>query len=88
MDRLPREIVLHILHNVDPQTLCAVGSTCRHLHELTMCDCLWAQHCHQYGVHEFNPNADHGFRSYRAIYSRLLHQYGWMLGIWQGETRH
>jgi hypothetical protein len=86
MDSLPREIILHILHYTDPEALCALGSTCKRLYETSICDSIWARHCHKYGVYEYNPNADDARPvNYRQIYIRLLHRYGWILGIWQGE---
>lgn len=86
MDLLPREIVQYIFSYAEPKSICFVGSTCRRLHELSLYDSIWAQHCHQFGVYEYNADSEAGPpNSYRDIYIRLLRKYGWMLGIWQGE---
>ncbi|KAG2187914.1 hypothetical protein INT44_000664 [Umbelopsis vinacea] len=89
MDLLPREIIQYIFSYADPKSICFVGSTCRRLHELSLYDSIWAQHCHHYGVYKYDAESDAGApKSYRDIYIRLLHKYGWMLGIWQGDQTY
>jgi F-box-like len=88
MDLLPREITQYIFSYADPKSICFLGSTCRRLHELSLYDSTWAQHCHQFGVYEYNAEPEAGApNSYRDIYIQFLYKYGWMLGIWQGELK-
>ncbi|KAI0766344.1 hypothetical protein BD413DRAFT_481183 [Trametes elegans] len=79
---LPDDVLLDIFTLLPSRDLIHLLSSCRALHELTGDEASWRFLSSQYGLRDIQY---FGGRSWFTIYTRLLHTYGPMLGMWAGD---
>ncbi|KAI0682830.1 hypothetical protein BC835DRAFT_1398208 [Cytidiella melzeri] len=57
-------------------------ATCKRMHLFMPEEAVWRHFCASYGVH--NP-ADLGGTTFFQVYSKILHTYGPLMGLWAGD---
>lgn len=82
---LPFDVLLDIFHLLRSRDLISLLCCCRHLHALVEEDSIWRNLSAAYGLRDVAP---FGGRSWFTIYTRLLHPYGPMLGLWAGDRAY
>ncbi|KAH9848838.1 hypothetical protein C2E23DRAFT_870950 [Lenzites betulinus] len=79
---LPYDILVDILLLLQAPDLVSLLCSCRAFHALVNDQSTWRSLSIRYGL----QNIEHfGGRSWYTIYTRLLHTYGPMLGLWAGD---
>lgn len=76
----PTEILIYILSELDGKDLSSVSQTCRHLNSVCKVDSLWEPLCKPLETHA-------PFASWHDLYVATLHKWGWLAGIWCGDSR-
>src|SRR5436305_3756833 len=79
---IPTEIWIHILSFLSPEDLSSLHQTCQLFRSLCQLDSLWRPYCPP-RVSSYGP-----FDSWRDLYTSLIHEWGWLEGIWCGDQRH
>ncbi|XP_070575363.1 F-box only protein 31-like [Ptychodera flava] len=80
---LPPELLTYVLSFLHGTDLPSVSLVCKRFKEAVDVEWVWQKRCKQeYGVDSLkgwkNP-------SYRTVYTKILHHYGFIFGIWQPE---
>ncbi|KAF2354625.1 F-box domain [Trinorchestia longiramus] len=77
---LPPEVLRHILMFCDCPELIKLSSTCHQLYEVVQDDAIWRNLAKtEYHVMELTGGV---LNTYKKLYQRLLHPYGWMIGLY------
>ena len=79
---LPYDILLVLFDLLPSHDLVHFLSTCRCLYSLSKQESIWRYLSLSYGLHDITY---FGGRSWYIVYTRLLHTYGPMLGLWVGD---
>ncbi|KAH9950330.1 hypothetical protein B0H21DRAFT_568094 [Amylocystis lapponica] len=79
---LPYDVMLEIFTFLASNDIFHLLTTCHALYPLNHDEPIWRMLSARYGVHN---NAIFGSRSFRTIYTRLLHTYGPLLGLWAND---
>ncbi|KAI9069074.1 hypothetical protein FKP32DRAFT_1560422 [Trametes sanguinea] len=82
IERLPFDVLLQIFDNIPAEDLVHLLCTCRALYSLAGDETVWRSLSSRYGLHD---NTHFDGRTWYIIYTRLLHTYGPMLGLWAGD---
>jgi hypothetical protein len=83
---LPIEILLKILDFSDAHDIVSLFSTCRSLYTISLDnDAVWRDLCARYRVYSL-ANLPLSYQSHRALYTRLLHAHGPLLGLWASDA--
>ncbi|EJU06488.1 hypothetical protein DACRYDRAFT_103434 [Dacryopinax primogenitus] len=79
---LPFDCLQHILTYLSAVEIISTLSTCRTLARWRAEESIWRRLCLMYGLSDVShiPN-----KSYYVAYTRLLHQYGDLLGLWASD---
>lgn len=79
--RLPPELLAHILSFLSGKDIANASRVCRAFHTASQIESVWQKRClREYAVSL--PPAVREF-SYRQLYTKLLHKYGYLIGLWQ-----
>lgn len=79
---LSYDAIFEMCQFMDANDIICLLSTCRALRAHYFEDSLWSQLCKRFGV--LNTTS-FGGRSFRVIYTALLHVYGPLIGLWAGN---
>ncbi|KAI0672662.1 hypothetical protein C8Q78DRAFT_969733 [Trametes maxima] len=79
---LPYDVLLDIFTHLSSHDLVHLLCTCRTLYNLVGDEGTWRSLSAPYGLRDISY---FGGRSWYTIYTRLLHTYGPMMGIWAGD---
>ncbi|KAL7283816.1 hypothetical protein ACG7TL_003256 [Trametes sanguinea] len=82
IEHLPFDVLLHIIDNITAEDLVHLLCTCRTLYALVGDETVWRSLAGRYGLHD---NTRFDGRPWYIIYTRLVHTYGPMLGLWAGD---
>ncbi|CDO75229.1 hypothetical protein BN946_scf184895.g9 [Trametes cinnabarina] len=82
LEYLPFDVLLQLFDNMPARDVVHVLCTCRAFYSLASDDAMWRSLSSRYGLHD---NTYFGGRSWYIVYTRLLHTYGPMLGLWAGD---
>lgn len=80
---LPNELVCTICTYLPAVDVVRFLSTCKTLHAFMAEETIWRHFCATYDVHD--PTELNG-RTFFEVYSRLLHAYGPLIGLWASDT--
>ena len=79
---LPFDILFDIFLLLPSRDLVNLLCCCRNLYALVNQESIWRNFSALYGLHDITH---FGGRSWFTVYTRLLHPYGPMLGLWAGD---
>ncbi|TCD65930.1 hypothetical protein EIP91_001998 [Steccherinum ochraceum] len=80
---IPFELVLQILSFLACDDILSFFATCRSYRQLMSNESVWHELCGRFGVHDLAPFRLHDpNRTFKTVYTELLHAYGPLLGIW------
>ncbi|KAI0351534.1 hypothetical protein OH77DRAFT_1498495 [Trametes cingulata] len=79
---LPYDVLLDVFSLLPSRDLVNLLCSCRTLYALVADESTWCSLSRQYGLRDVTH---FGGRSWYTIYTRLLHTYGPMLGLWAGD---
>ncbi|PCH41169.1 hypothetical protein WOLCODRAFT_118365, partial [Wolfiporia cocos MD-104 SS10] len=82
ISQLPYDIIFRILTRLRAADIVRLLSSCRDLHSLMSDERIWRSLCAQYGIRDATFN---GHRSFYSVYAKLLHPYGYLIGLWAGD---
>lgn len=82
---LPVELLLVLFNLLQPRDVAHVLATCRALRAHALTDSVWRDLAARYGVHDI-AHVPEPYHSFRAVYTRLLHSYGPLLGLWASDA--
>ncbi|ORY08022.1 hypothetical protein K493DRAFT_310030 [Basidiobolus meristosporus CBS 931.73] len=82
LDMLPAEIHFQIMGYLEPKSLSRLSMTSKEFHMKCSAEYFWLQYCREFGVNGLGSGP---IRSYRKLYTQLLHNNGWLLGYWFGN---
>ena len=85
VEALPYDVLLHILDMLPAHDLISLLSCCRCLRSLVDQDSVWRNRSAQFGLRDITH---FGGRSWYIVYTRLLHTYGPILGVWAGDQAY
>nr|XP_006814768.1 PREDICTED: F-box only protein 31-like [Saccoglossus kowalevskii] len=80
---LPPELLTYLLSFLPGVDLPRAASVCKQFNESVAVDLVWQKRCNvEYGVDKLE-----GWRkpTFRDMYAKILHPYGYLLGLWQPE---
>ncbi|KAI0829820.1 hypothetical protein BC628DRAFT_1071501 [Trametes gibbosa] len=83
MHKLPFDIIHTLLNFTEVTDLVSLCSTCKSLRAHIKNDSVWRRVCSAYGVRDTSYFNGH---SAYTIYTRLLHPYGSLLGLWANDS--
>ncbi|TCD66786.1 F-box protein 31 [Steccherinum ochraceum] len=87
LSSLPLELLFHILTFLPAQDIIDFLSTARSFHALASNESVWQELCSRYGLHDLAPFRIHDpNRSFFTVYTKLLHPYGPLLGLWASDN--
>ncbi|OJT06681.1 hypothetical protein TRAPUB_2466 [Trametes pubescens] len=83
MQSLPFDIIHTLLEFTDIIDLVNLCSTCKSLRAHLKNDSIWRRECLSYGVRDLTY---FGGQSAYAVFARLLHPYGPLIGLWANDS--
>jgi hypothetical protein len=82
---LPLELLLKLLDILPASDTVSLLSTCRPLHVHARSDHVFAPLCARYGVYSADAFPT-SYRSFYAVYTRLLHAFGPLIGLYASDS--
>uniref|UniRef100_G1Q590 F-box domain-containing protein n=1 Tax=Myotis lucifugus TaxID=59463 RepID=G1Q590_MYOLU len=83
---LPVELLVEIFASLPGTNLPSLAQACTKFHHILHTDSIWRRRCREeYGVREKLQNLEMIGMSYREVYTKLLHPYRNILGLWQPD---
>ncbi|EMD32577.1 hypothetical protein CERSUDRAFT_99308 [Gelatoporia subvermispora B] len=81
---VPYEMVHEVTTYLSLSDIMTLSSTCREFYySVTRDESIWQRFCSLYGVADLAPFSG---RTFRTLYTRWLHQYGPLLGLWASDN--
>lgn len=80
---LPSEVLLHLFTFLKGTDLALLRLSCNTFRDLISLDTVWMEKC----IREFKIESLEGWNvdTYYDLYTKVLHRYGFLLGLWQAE---
>ncbi|TCD66799.1 F-box protein 31 [Steccherinum ochraceum] len=83
---LPFELLLHTVTFLSGLDTIHLLSTCRFYRRFVSDESIWRELCSRYGVRDLSAFRRHSGHSFYSVYTKLLHTYGPLLGIWASDN--
>lgn len=85
VNQLPPELLVKIFSYLSAKDLGSVSKVCKVFNEASRVEKIWQNRCMKdYKVRDFPPSPF----SYMQLYTKVLHKYGSLLGLWQLDITH